>query len=216
MLPIPLRKSHHKVWADLIDGRTDGETRFLPLPNFPSGGACVTSSKQFTRREFLVIGGSVAVGALAGASLRAPRAVAGSSPNHVIFRLSLRGRRGSKAAKLHNANMRFATESAAKLHHAHPGDRSRVVQLTVSAAVFQRLFPSPDREVADLRKIVLGCIGDCNRDNHVTVNEVVTMVRSALGGTPASVCRQGDANRDARIGIDETLTALNNALRDCP
>jgi len=61
-------------------------------------------------------------------------------PTHTIYRLSCRGRRGSKAAKLHNANLRFASMDVADLHRAHPGDTSRIVALTVSHAEYQRLF----------------------------------------------------------------------------
>jgi len=61
-------------------------------------------------------------------------------PTHTVYRLSCRGRRGSKAAKLHNANLRFASMDVADLHRAHPGDTSRIVALTVSHAEYKRLF----------------------------------------------------------------------------
>jgi hypothetical protein len=171
--------------------------------------------RQLDRREFLVIGGSVAVAAWAGIQPHVTRAVGGSPPLHVIYRLSLRGRRGSRAAKLHNANKRFATAAAADLHRAHAGDHSRIVQLTVSDATFRRLFPSANSLVADLRTITLGCIGDCNRDNHVTVSEIIVMVNRALGNPQASECRKGDLNRDGSITITEILTAVNNVLQGC-
>jgi hypothetical protein len=171
--------------------------------------------RQISRREFLTIGGSVAVVALLGPQPRAARAGAGAAANHVIFRLSLRGRRGSKAAKLHNANLRFVSAEAADLHRAHPGDRSRIVQLTVNDAVFQRLFPSTNSTVADLRTVTLGCIGDCDRDGNVTVDEILSMVNRALGNSQASVCSRGDLNRDGTITIEEILTAVNNAQKGC-
>jgi hypothetical protein len=167
------------------------------------------------RREFLVMGGTVAFAALSGTLPRSSRAVPGSAQNHVIFRLSLRGRRGSQAAKLHNANMLFASAAAADLHRAHPGDRSRIVQLTVDDARFMRLFPLPGDTVADLRGVTLGCIGDCDRDSNVTVDEVVTMVDRALGGAQESTCNRGDLNRDTKITVDEIVTAVNNALQGC-
>lgn len=80
-------------------------------------------------------------------------------PVHTIYRLSLRGRRGSRAAKLHNANMRFTTPHIADQNRAHPGDNSRIVPLTVSREEYFRLFV-PQRglrqrftPVADLRKL---------------------------------------------------------------
>jgi hypothetical protein len=175
----------------------------------------VSLLRYLSRREFLAIGGSVAVSALAGTRFRARQATAASPQTRVIYRLSLRGRRGSIAAKRHDANMRFATESAADLHRAHPGDHSRIVPLRVSEATFDRLFPTPESLVADLRKVVLGCIGDCNRNTHVTVDEILTMVNGALGNSDVSACHVGDANKDGRITVDEILTAVNNALNGC-
>jgi hypothetical protein len=70
----------------------------------------------------------------------------------VIFALSGRGRRISNAAKKHNANMRFKNAVIAGLNHAHPGDDSFVVPLTVSGQEFQRLFGRGNL-VADLRHV---------------------------------------------------------------
>jgi hypothetical protein len=170
--------------------------------------------RHCSRREFLVIGGGAAVAALVGTPPRAARAGAAAVQNHVIFRLSLRGRRGSRAAKLHNANMRFATATAANLHRAHPGDNSRIVQLTVSDSVFQRLFQLTNSDVADLRRITLGCIGDCDRDGNVTVDEIIGMVNTALD-PQVPVCSRGDLNRDGKVTIEEILTAVVNVLQGC-
>ena len=171
--------------------------------------------KRITRREFLAIGGGAAVLAVVGSAPRVPRALAGLTQNHVIYRLSLRGRRGSRAAKLHNANLRFTTAAVADLNRAHPGDRSRIVELTVSEATFQRLFPLPGSAVADLRKVRLGCIGDCDRNGQVSEPELVAMVDNALGNSEVPVCSKGDLNRDATITIDEILNAVNNAQQSC-
>jgi uncharacterized protein (DUF305 family) len=59
---------------------------------------------------------------------------------HTIYRLSCRGRRCSQAAKKHNANLRFASIDVALRHHAHSGDMSQIVALTVSQAEYKRLF----------------------------------------------------------------------------
>lgn len=59
------------------------------------------------------------------------------------------------------------------------------------------------------------CVGDCNRDGQVTIDEILTVVNLALnGGTDG--CTAGDANSDGLITIDEILTAVNNALQGCP
>lgn len=60
------------------------------------------------------------------------------------------------------------------------------------------------------------CIGDCNDDGSVTVDELLTMVNIALGNASVSACSAGDANGDGQISIDEILSAVNNVLNGCP
>lgn len=59
------------------------------------------------------------------------------------------------------------------------------------------------------------CVGDCNHDGEVTVDELIDMVNVALGSAQAS-CSAGDANADGEITIDEILTAVNATLNGCP
>ncbi len=58
-------------------------------------------------------------------------------------------------------------------------------------------------------------MGDCNDDQQVTVDEVVTMVGIALGNEQLTACAAGDANGDGMITVDEILSAVNNALNGC-
>jgi hypothetical protein len=76
--------------------------------------------------------------------------------------------------------------------------------------------PDPDVFFAS-RPIVLtpACIGDCDGDGNVTVDEVTTMVSVALGSANIAGCAAGDADGDGRITVDEILTATGNALDGC-
>jgi hypothetical protein len=60
------------------------------------------------------------------------------------------------------------------------------------------------------------CVGDCNSDNEVTVNEILVMVNIALGTAQLSACTRGDGNGDQEITVDEIVSAVNNALGSCP
>ena len=99
-----------------------------------------------TRRHFLAGASALLVATLVGTEAGArplPSAAFAKKklhPPHIIYRLSCRGRRGSQAAKKHNANLRFVSQEVADRHRAHPGDTSRIVALTVSHAEFTRLF----------------------------------------------------------------------------
>lgn len=111
----------------------------------------------FSRRGFV----TSALAALAALAVPLPafaqRFLSGDPNNprgrRTIYRLSSRGRRVSNAAKAHNANKRFATRAAADRNRAHPGDRSRIVPLTVSVEEYHRLFVSRHSLVADLRQL---------------------------------------------------------------
>ena len=61
----------------------------------------------------------------------------------------------------------------------------------------------------------LSCIGDCNLDGEVTVDELVTMGSVELGNANVSRCAAGDGNTDQRITVDEIVAAVNNALKSC-
>jgi hypothetical protein len=62
----------------------------------------------------------------------------------------------------------------------------------------------------------LPCVGDCNGDRQITVDEILSMVNTALGRTSVSACDRGDLNRNGEITVDEILTAVSNALNGCP
>ena len=59
------------------------------------------------------------------------------------------------------------------------------------------------------------CVGDCNSDTVVTVDELLTMVNIALGNTPCSACSAANVCDDFVITVDEILTAVNYALNGC-
>jgi hypothetical protein len=60
------------------------------------------------------------------------------------------------------------------------------------------------------------CIGDCDGNGVVTVDELITMVNVALGGALVSACPIGDADGSGVITVDEIIEAVNFALSSCP
>ena len=171
---------------------------------------------QLTRREFLLISGTIAAGTLAAgpaAALSPAQGVSGVYGPQVIYRLWLRGRRGGKGAKLWNANLRFATMVAADQNRAHPGDNSRIVPIVVSADEYDRLFTSRSSDVADLRAVggpVL--VGDCDRNGRVVINELGRGENIALGHAQVSECTPFDRVANGRVTVDELVRGVRNAL----
>jgi len=60
------------------------------------------------------------------------------------------------------------------------------------------------------------CIGDCNGDGEVTINELITGVNIALGSANISSCESLDVNGDGEVTINELISAVSNALNGCP
>jgi predicted outer membrane repeat protein len=59
------------------------------------------------------------------------------------------------------------------------------------------------------------CDGDCGDDGEVTIDDLVLMVKIALGQTEVSVCSAGDRDHSETITIDEILVAVDHALIGC-
>jgi hypothetical protein len=60
------------------------------------------------------------------------------------------------------------------------------------------------------------CVGDCNGDGEVTIDEILLGVSITLGTRPLVDCPRFDRNNDGEVTIDELLEAVNNALSGCP
>lgn len=63
-----------------------------------------------------------------------------------------------------------------------------------------------------------GCIGDCNGDGQVTVDEIITGVAIILGDAPPTACSAFDPCSGGSIGlhVDCLLAAIDNLLNGCP
>lgn len=60
------------------------------------------------------------------------------------------------------------------------------------------------------------CIGDCDGDGAVAINELIVGVNIALGLAGVGTCGELDANADGAVAIGELITAVNGALDGCP
>jgi len=81
--------------------------------------------------------------------------------------------------------------------------------LAVAATLFVLTSLPPPRLFA-------ACVGDCNADGMVTVDELLQGVNIALGNAPATGCTAVDVNGDGEVTINELLAAVNAALNGCP
>ena len=60
------------------------------------------------------------------------------------------------------------------------------------------------------------CIGDCDGDRSVGINELLVGVNIVTGGAALSACTDLDANDDGSVAVNELVQAVNNALSGCP
>jgi hypothetical protein len=61
----------------------------------------------------------------------------------------------------------------------------------------------------------LECTGDCDEDGVVSVADVVSTVKVALGLGQLDACPLIDANSDLRVSIDEVVASVYSLLHDC-
>jgi hypothetical protein len=61
----------------------------------------------------------------------------------------------------------------------------------------------------------VACVGDCNDDGIVAVNEIITGVNIALGSAAIDVCPAFDRNGDERVDISELIAGVANLLYGC-
>jgi hypothetical protein len=69
--------------------------------------------------------------------------------------------------------------------------------------------PTPTREPPTL------CVGDCNEDGTVSIDELITAVNLVLDPSDPSLCRSFDPNGDGVITIAELIQMVNSALDGC-
>jgi hypothetical protein len=58
------------------------------------------------------------------------------------------------------------------------------------------------------------CVGDCNGDGEVSIDELILAVNIALGAAPLSECPNLDDGQ-GMVGVDRLITAVNGALCNC-
>jgi hypothetical protein len=71
------------------------------------------------------------------------------------------------------------------------------------------------RPASTLGATPAGCIGDCNGDGSVTVDELLTLTSIALGKAVVASCDAGDVSNDGHITVDEIVKSMNAALSPC-
>lgn len=59
------------------------------------------------------------------------------------------------------------------------------------------------------------CVGDCNGDAGVTIDELIAGVNIALALQPLEACMQFDANADAAVSVAELIAAIAGGLGGC-
>jgi len=60
------------------------------------------------------------------------------------------------------------------------------------------------------------CVGDCDDNGMVTIDEIITGVNMALGTVGLDACPPFDLDRRGTVTVDELLIAVGNALASCP
>ncbi len=114
----------------------------------------------------------------------------------------------------------FGAGNSVNLNGLPTGDRSDTATFHVvvsgGAAPTPTATPLPTGTPPGVRTGPSGpCIGDCNGDGTVTVDELITGVNIALGTLSIDACSALDENRDGTVEINELVAAVASALAGC-
>lgn len=63
---------------------------------------------------------------------------------------------------------------------------------------------------------MLPCLGDCNRNAEVTIDEIIAGVSAALELAPVSTCAAMDRDENGTVTVEELVAAVRSALEGCP
>jgi len=99
---------------------------------------------------------------------------------------------------------------------------SRTASPTVTASATPTRAPSSTvtqsptvRPTSTATPLPPSCVGDCNADGTVTVNELIVGVNLFLGEVPLGACPAFDVNRDGVVLVNEVVAGVNSALGPC-
>jgi hypothetical protein len=83
--------------------------------------------------------------------------------------------------------------------------RIALLSLLCTVSLFAPVTASP----------VSACIGDCNEDDVVRIDELILSADIALRARSVELCPRADGNNDGKVGIEEVVRAVDNTLHGC-
>jgi hypothetical protein len=92
----------------------------------------------------------------------------------------------------------------------------RIHETDDNANDFQLGAPRPRNNAGQVRGLPPECPGDCNEDEQVTIDEVVTSVNVSGDRIDLELCPAADANADGTVAVDDLVASTGAALRGCP
>lgn len=69
---------------------------------------------------------------------------------------------------------------------------------------------------SSVRAVPAVCLGDCDGDGEVTIDEIIRGVNIALGLAALGTCPVFDTSGDGEVTVDELIVSVTNALNRCP
>jgi len=94
------------------------------------------------------------------------------------------------------------------------GDQSAVDQ-TADRGADRSKVTCTSGSVRVIEGATCSCVGDCNMDGVVAINELIRAVNISLELQPLTACICADGNGDGRVTINELIQAVNRSLDGC-
>jgi hypothetical protein len=110
---------------------------------------------------------------------------------------------GTPAKPQFAADLSIGDQSAIDQTADRGADRSRIQCNSGQVTIIDAVIPTT-------------CVGDCDGNGVVAINELIRGVNINLGNADLSTCPAMDGNGNGMVAINELIQAVNNNLNGCP
>lgn len=97
----------------------------------------------------------------------------------------------------------------------HTATATQPPTATPTRTVIQDTSPTASPSPTQTPPVLSGCVGDCDGNLQITVDEVLTGVSIALQSLPLSTCPAFDGDQDDAVTVNEVIQAIDAALNGC-
>jgi hypothetical protein len=107
-----------------------------------------------------------------------------------------------------------STDAGATWAAMNPGLSASVNTLAIDPLTPSTLYAGTGQGVFSIQQLAVSCVGDCDTNGRVAINELILGVNIVLNFRPDTAC-PAFANSEGMVDIAQLITGVNEALNGC-